>query len=124
MQERTYTSDVVLFEEDNHYSRDAVTITSGAGDMKTGTVLSRITASGEYTSAKATGSDGSQTAVAVLLEDVDASVSEVTGVTVLARHAQVKRAGLTFDTSINTGLERAAAEAQLKDAGIQVRASA
>lgn len=124
LNEPNYVGDVVLFEEDDHYSRDVVTIVSGAGVLTVGTVLAKITASGKYTSAKATGADGSQTAIAVLLEDVDATSADVTKVKVLARHGTVKRLGLVFDASIDTANEKAAAEAQLAAVGILTRDSA
>ena len=53
------------------------TITGGA--FKRGTVLGLITASGKYTIATAAASDGSQTPVAILVDDVDASAADAIG---------------------------------------------
>lgn len=53
------------------------TITGGA--FKRGTVLGLITASGKYTIATAAANDGSQTPVAILVDDVDASAADAIG---------------------------------------------
>lgn len=46
---------------------------------KRGTVLGRITASGKYTTALSAASDGSQTPVAILVDDVDATLADALG---------------------------------------------
>jgi len=56
---------------------DSVTITGGP--YKRGTVLGEITASGKYTHCVKTATDGSQTPVAILVDDVDASASDQNG---------------------------------------------
>lgn len=114
--ESNYAGDVVLFEEDNRYSREAVTIASGA-DLTVGAVLGKITASGKYAHNNPAAADGSQTAVAVLLEDADAAAADVTAV-VLVRHAKVRRAGLNYHANIDTVGERDTAIGQLAAVGI------
>ena len=54
-----------------------VTIASGAGALKRGTALGRITASGKYTTSTSGAADGSQTIVAVLADDADATSADV-----------------------------------------------
>jgi len=53
------------------------TITGGA--YARGTVLGKITASGKYTIALAAATDGSQTPIAILVDDVDASAGDALG---------------------------------------------
>lgn len=56
----------------------SVTIT-GAALFKRGTVLGKITASGKYTISLSAAADGSQTPVAILVDDTDASGGDVNG---------------------------------------------
>lgn len=56
---------------------DSVTITGGP--YKRGTILGAITASGKYTHCVKTATDGSETPLAILVDDVDASTSDQTG---------------------------------------------
>lgn len=53
-------------------------IANGAGELKRGTVLGKITASGKYTKADSAATDGSNVGSAVLVEDVDATDGDVT----------------------------------------------
>ncbi|MEL6960383.1 MAG: head decoration protein [Pseudomonadota bacterium] len=114
--EGTTPGDWLLTEADDRYSRDYVTIAAGA-DLASGTVLGQITASGEYAPAGNGAADGTETAVAVLLNDAKAATAAVKAV-VIARHARVRRGGLTFDASHDTEAKRSAAMQQLKVAGI------
>lgn len=109
--------DVVLFEEDKHYSRDEVTIAAGA-DLTVGAVLGKITASGKYVLSAPGAADGSQTPVAVLITDAAAAAADVTGAIVLAREAIVMRAGLNYHATINDATKRNTAVAALKAVGI------
>lgn len=56
---------------------DTGTITGGA--YQRGTVLGRVTASGKYTQSVKTATDGSETPVAILVDDVDASSGDQNG---------------------------------------------
>ena len=116
LNEANYPGDVILFEEDNRYSRDVVTIGTAA-DLKTGAVLGKITATGKYIHSAPAAVDGSQTPVAVLLADADAAAADVTAV-VLTRHAKVRRAGLNYEASIDTAGERQTAIDALAAVGI------
>lgn len=116
-------SDWLKYEADSYFSRETVTIASGAGALKSGAVLATVTASGKYTPAAATGSDGSQTATAVLLFPVDATSADKPAV-VIRRHAIVSHNGLTYGASINDATKRAAVATQLKAVGILVREGA
>ncbi|GGE25509.1 Bacteriophage lambda head decoration protein D [Gemmobacter megaterium] len=58
--------DVLKYEVNPNYTREVVTLLAGT-PYPVGSVLGRITASGEYKLATSGGSDGAQTAPAVLL---------------------------------------------------------
>ena len=115
--------DWLKWEEDNLYSREAVTLLAGAGDLVSGTVLGKITASGKYVQFDDTAADGSEAAAAVLLLDTDASGSNDVEATAILREAIVSADGLTWPATSDTA-ETAAAVAQLEALGIQVREGA
>ncbi len=128
LNERILESDVVVFEEESLYSRKEVTVASGAGNLAAGAVLGKITASGKYVlSHYNTGvgdvSDGSQTAVAVLLTPVDASAADQKAV-VLARTAIVNHFRLSYDASVTNLAGRQAKADELEAVGILVREGA
>lgn len=54
------------------------TVTLSAGTLSRGTVLGKVTATGDYIESLATASDGSQTPVAILADNADASGGAVT----------------------------------------------
>ena len=89
---------VLKFEEDPSYCREEVTVLAGSGsdrELKLGTVLGRITASGKVVELALSGSDGSQTIYGVLLANVTAPVgSDVTSVALVRGPAIVADTGL------------------------------
>ncbi len=116
-------SDWLKAEDGSYRSRDTAVINSGAGKLVSGTVLAKLAATGKYVPAAAAGSDGSQTAVAVLVFPVDATSADAKAV-IVSRRATVSHAGLTYGVSINDAAKRAAANGQLAAAGIIVRQGA
>lgn len=116
-------SDWLKQEADAYASRDTAIIASGSGKLATGTVLAKVTATGKFVPATASGSDGSQTAVAVLVFAVDATSADAKAV-VVSRRATVSHAGLVYGATINDATKRAAANGQLGAAGIIVRQGA
>ena len=116
-------SDWLKAEDGSYRSRDTAIIASGAGKLVSGTVLAKVAATGKYVPAAAAGSDGSQTAVAVLLIPVDATSADAKAV-IVSRHAIASHAGLTYGATINDATKRAAANAQLNAVGIIVRQGA
>jgi len=62
----------LLAEASGHRSRNEVTIESGQ-DLKAGHVLGKVSSSGEYKEYNPGNADGSETAVALLGHDVDAT---------------------------------------------------
>lgn len=116
-------SDWLKSEGESSRSRDTAIIASGSGKLVSGTVLAKVTASGKYVPAAASGSDGSQTAAAILVFPVDATSADAKAV-IVSRHAVVSHAGLTYGASINDATKRAAANGQLGATGIIVRQGA
>jgi hypothetical protein len=119
--ESQYLADWLKFEEDNLYSRDQVTVPSGQ-NLKTGTVVGIITASGKVTQLAPSANDGSENAAGVLIGDVDASAADKPGV-IIARHAICSDKGLVWPGGI-TGPQKNTALGQLKALGILVREGA
>lgn len=116
-------SDWLKHESDKYHSRSTGLLASGQGKLKSGTVLGRLTASGKYVVAAASGSDGSQTATAILLLSADATSADAQ-IVVVDTHADVSHNGLTWGSTINDATKRAAAIAQLATKGIKTREGA
>lgn len=100
------------------------TIADGATDFAVGDIfritVSQAAASGEYVASPATGADGSEEAVAVLLYPVDATDAAVS-VAAIVRDAEVNGNILTYDDSVDDDAKKAAKIAQLAAVGIIVR---
>jgi hypothetical protein len=115
--------DLLKHELNANYCREAVTLKAGT-NYPLGSVLGKITASDKYRlspAAQVAGDEGAETAVAVLLEAVDASVGEKTGLVVVRGPAIVSKAALIFDASVDLAAEKTAKHAQLASAGIVPR---
>ena len=59
---------------------ESIVVASGAGELKRGTLLGRVTASGKYVVSTSAASDGSQNPVAVLAEDITVAGADYTTV--------------------------------------------
>jgi hypothetical protein len=113
----------VMSEANGQRSRENVTLRggfTGAGLIKAGKVLGALTSGGKYVESPASGADGSQTAIAVLLYDADVSDGDVV-VAVIRRDAEVNGNLLSYDDSVDTDNEIAAKATQLAAVGIIVR---
>ena len=86
-----------------------------------GSVLGKITASGKYKLATSGGTDGAQTASAVLLYAVDATLADATGIVVARGPAIVSRAELAYDATVDDGAKITTKIGQLAAAGIIAR---
>lgn len=93
---------------------------TGATSLKAGTVLGKLTSGGKYVASPASGSDGSQTAVAVLTHNADISSGDVQAA-VVAREAEVIGAALEYEATVDLDSEKAAKAVQLAAVGIIVR---
>lgn len=116
--------DFMMSEDDFHLARDNAVILSGSGKLPAGTVLGKIsvgqTGAGKFKPSPATGSDGAETAVAILAYPVDATSADVPAV-IVARRAEVRAGALTYDASVNDSTKRAAKNSQLAALRIVVR---
>jgi hypothetical protein len=99
--ESNYTAEFLLSEGNGSISREEVTIVSGQ-DLKAGTVLGKITASGKMTAYDDDNGDGSSAAVGILYADIDASAGDVKG-TMVARLAEVITGKLIFAGTNDAG---------------------
>ncbi|HXF89427.1 MAG TPA: head decoration protein [Xanthobacteraceae bacterium] len=118
--------DLLKYELNGNYNRETVTLKAGT-NYPLGAVLGRITASGKYRLSPAsavTGDEGAETAVAVLIEAVDASGGDAAGLVIVRGPAIVSKAALIFDASVDQPAEKAAKHAQLAAAGIVPRETA
>ena len=81
----------LVWEVLRDYTRETVTIASGAGKLEPGTVLGKITAGGKYTTLAPAATNGSQNAAGILWDAVDASAADAPGVVMLRGPAIVIR---------------------------------
>ena len=118
--------DLLKFELNGSYCRETVTLKAGSS-YPLGAVLGRITASGKYRlspAAQVTGDEGAETAVAVLLDAVDATAADQTGLIAARGPVIVAKAALSFDASVDQPAEKAAKHAQLATLGLVARDTA
>ncbi len=118
--------DLLKYELNGNYSRETVTLKAGT-NYPLGAVLGRITATAKYRLSPAspvTGDEGAETAVAVLIEAVDATASDASGLVIARGPVIVSKAALVFDPSVDQETEKAAKLAQLTAAGIVSRDTA
>ena len=95
--EGNHTAEFILSEANGDRSRAQITVLSGE-NLAVGQVLGAVTASGKYVAYDETATDGSETAVAVLYADVDASAADAEGVAII-RDAEVSAAKLVWGTA-------------------------
>jgi hypothetical protein len=112
--------DVLKYEVNPNYTREVITLLAGTA-YPVGAVLGRITASGKYKLATSGGSDGAQTASAVLLYAVDATLADAVGIVVARGPAIVSRAALAYDATVDDAAKIATKIGQLAAAGIIAR---
>jgi hypothetical protein len=115
--------DVLKYEVNPNYTRETITLLAGI-PYPVGSVLGRITASGKYKLATSGGSDGAQTAGAVLLYAVDATLADATGIIVVRGPAIVSRAALAYDATVDDAAKITTKIGQLAAAGIIARDTA
>jgi hypothetical protein len=119
--ESAYLGDLVKYEESHRYSRKQETVASGQ-NLGLGTVVGRKTSDNKIYALNPVATDGTQTAVGVLIEAVDATLLDKDGL-ILARHAIVADKSLVWPVGI-TNPQKIAALAQLEASGILVYQSA
>lgn len=120
--ERNNLADLVKYEEEClDYSRNAETVAAGQ-NLGLGTVLGRKTSDGKLYAIDPGASDGTQNAAGVLIQEVDATLIDRTGL-VIARHAVLADKAVIWPAGI-TAPQKAAAIAQLEAKGILIRSAA
>jgi hypothetical protein len=107
----------IEYEANGFRSRETVTVDATGGALVAGSVLGKITATGAYVMHETSAADGSETAVAVLFDGVDAVSGDAV---VIARDAEVAGVDLTYESAA-TPTEIAAVNVELAAAGIIVR---
>jgi hypothetical protein len=115
--------DLLKYEDNANYTRETVTLLAGT-NYALGAVLGVVTASGKYTLSPDAGATGEEVAVAVLLEAVDATAADATGLVLARGPAIVSKAQLVYDATVSTPAKITAKETQLVAAGIIARNAA
>ena len=118
--EGRHAAEFVLSEANGGRSRDNITVVSGAGVVKAGTVLGKITVGGKYTPSPATGADGSQAGAAINLYEVDATSADVV-VAAIVRDAEVNKNLLTYEGTVDQPAEKVTKNGELATVGIIAR---
>lgn len=77
--EKVRAGEFLMAEAEGTLSRDNITVSSGRS-LAAGTVLGKVTASGEYVAYSNAASDGSEIAAGILYADVDATAADAKGV--------------------------------------------
>ena len=115
--------DLLKYELNPNYTRESVMLLAGT-NYPLGAVLGVVTASGKYTLSHATGTDGSETAAAVLLEAVDASAADVTGLVIVRGPVILSKAALVVDASVDDAAKLATKHGELAALGLIPRDAA
>jgi hypothetical protein len=97
--------DLLKYEAPNLYSRDQDTV-AAAQNLPLGTVVGRETATAKLKALDPSATDGTETAVGVLGNDVDATLIDREDAILIARHAIVARGALIWPTGITHCAER------------------
>ena len=114
--------DLLKYEAPNLYSREQATI-AATQVLSLGTVVGRETATAKLKALDLSASDGTENAIGVLGNDIDATLADRPDALLIARHAIVARGAVLWPADI-TAPQQAAAIAQLAALGILVRDSA
>jgi hypothetical protein len=117
--ESVYLGDLLKFEEDSLYSRDTITVAAGQ-NMMLGTVLGMLGTKAVALSPAA--SDGSETVMGILIDDVDATEADTEAVMV-CRNAIVSDLYVIWPLGISTA-QKSTAIAQLNQLGVVIRQGA
>lgn len=102
------------------FSRNEVVINDVAGDLITGTVLGKVSATGKYKVAKETATDGSQIPAGILVYDTKVANATDIKVAILDKTAIVGKKGIILDATYNNDVKKNAAYAALEARFINV----
>jgi hypothetical protein len=118
--------DLLKYELNGNYCREAVTLKSGT-NYSLGSVVGKITASGKYRlspAAQVAGDEGAEKAVAVLIEAVDATAGDKTALIVARGPVILSKAILAFDASVDDDAKKLAKQVELAATGLVPRDTA
>lgn len=110
----------LLSEGEGQISRDNIVVATGSGVLAPGTILGKVTATGKYKPSAATGTDGSEVAVAILGYPVDATTADVP-VMAITRYAEWVTGNVSYDVTVSTPILKEAKKNQLAAVGIILR---
>ncbi|MEZ0468496.1 head decoration protein [Phaeobacter sp. SYSU ZJ3003] len=110
----------LVWEVLRDYTRETITVASGAGKLEPGTVLGKITTGGKYTGLAPSATNGSQNAAGILWAGVDATAADGPGVVVLRGPALVNQHELVWPDGV-TEAQITAATTALAALGIILR---
>ena len=90
----------LIWEVLRDYTRETVTLASGAGKLAPGTILGRITTGGKYTVLTPGATNGSQNAAGLLWGHADATDGDAPGVVLVRGPAIVNRHEIVWPEGI------------------------
>ncbi|SEO89993.1 Bacteriophage lambda head decoration protein D [Salinihabitans flavidus] len=96
LSESKHAGGFLTWEVLRDYTRDTVTVASGAGKLAPGTVLGKITTGGKYTVLTPGATNGSQNAAGILWGPADATDADAPGVVLVRGPAIVNRHEIAF----------------------------
>jgi hypothetical protein len=120
--EGTYLGDWLKWETDNLHSRDVIKVVSGS-DLSTGTVLGKITATGDYGALDLDATDGSQHVAGILINAAHTESAGDALAVALVRDANICASALVWPVGA-TAEDKAAALTALEALGIVAREEA
>jgi len=110
----------LIWEVLRDYTRETVTLASGAGKLAPGTVLGKVTTGGKYTVLTPAATNGSQTAAGILWDKADATDADAFGVVLVRGPAIANRHELIWPEAA-TEAQITAATTALAALGIVLR---
>lgn len=116
--EQIYLGDLLKYEEESRYSRDTITVAAGQ-NLLLGTVLGML--NDKAVALAPTATDGSEIAIGVLIDDVDATVD--TESVMVSRDVLLSEPYVVWPAGMTTP-QKVAAVAELNQLGIVLRIGA
>ena len=110
----------LIWEVLRDYTRETVTLASGAGKLAPGTVLGKVTTGGKYTVLTPAATNGSQTAAGILWDKADTTDADASGVVLVRGPAIANRHELVWPETA-TEAQITAATTALAALGIVLR---
>lgn len=119
--EGRHSAEFLLSEAEGNRSRDTIKLLAGSGEVKVGTVLGKVTASGKFKPHDPAGNDGSQIPAAINLYPLAVPADADLPASAITRDAEVKGACLTYNAATDTQPEKDAVNIGLAALGIIIR---